>query len=341
MHSKTSATDTGASRQSRGPHCEALRLRTALAAVCAALASIAVAAENTPSAPTPTLSTVVALDPAARENPESIVVDYRGNIYVSLASRGEIRRIAPDGTQGTFATLPAGSGTVNGLVFDGWQNLYAALSSRVAETHGVWRVEADGASKRIAALPVDSGPNGMTFDRRGNLFVADSRLSTIWRVARDSDQAVAWLQSELLAPGAGGQFPIGANGVKFWRGELYVSNTDSNTIVKVPVAIDGSAGAPSVYLTGVRSDDFLFDWRGNLYAATGFKNEIVRVDAAGNRETLLTGANGIDSPSALAFSRERGAPAIYISNLGFLSGMPSVQRLGFTPPSGDHTMRPR
>jgi sugar lactone lactonase YvrE len=341
MHSKTPIVGTRYSRHSHGPRTTPFSLRMTLAAACAALACVAAAAEPTPSAPTPTLSTVVAFDPSASENPESIVVDHRGNIYVSLATRGEIRRIAPDGTQSTFATLPVGSGTVNGLVFDGRQNLYAALSSRVAETHGVWRVEADGASKRIAALPVDSGPNGMTFDRRGNLFVADSRLSTIWRVGRDSDQAVAWLQSELLAPGAGGQFPIGANGVKFWRGELYVSNTDRNTIVKVPVAEDGSAGAPGVYLTGVRSDDFLFDWRGNLYAATGFTNEVVRVDAAGNRETLLTGANGIDSPSALAFSRERGAPAIYISNLGFLSGMPSVQRLGFTPPSGDHTMRPR
>jgi sugar lactone lactonase YvrE len=318
------------------PHNAPARRQAFRASLVATLVAVTATAAADPALQ---ISTTVSFDPSASENPESLVVDRQGSIYVSLARRGEVRKIAPDGTQSALATLPVGSGTVNGLAIDGRQNIYAALASGVAETHGVWRIATDGSTSRVAALPVESGPNGMTFDRRGNLFVADSRLSTLWRIARGSDQAEAWLQSELLAPGTGGQFPIGANGVKLWRDELYISNTDRETIVRVPLAEDGSAGTPSVYLTGVRSDDFLFDWRGNLYAATGFTNEVVRVDAQGDRQTLLTGADGIDSPSALAFSRVRGERAVYITNLGFLSGRPSVQRLSFTAPDGDHAKR--
>jgi sugar lactone lactonase YvrE len=251
------------------------------------------------------IQTIAAFDPSARENPESIVIDRRGNIYVSLATKGEIRRIAPDGSQSVFATLPAGSGTLNGLTIDGRENIYAALGSNDAATHGVWRVAPDGLANLIAALPIEAGPNGITFDRRGNLYVADSRTGSIWRIDRRATEAQRWLQSELLTPLANSQFPIGANGVKFLRNELIVSNTDRNTFVRVPIQDDGSAGTPAVLIDGVRSDDFLFDWRGNLYAATGFTNEIVRVDRQGNREVLLTGADGIDSPSALAFGRTR------------------------------------
>jgi hypothetical protein len=52
------------------------------------------------------LSTVALFNPNAFEAPESVQFDRHGNAYVSLALTGEVRKIAPDGTQTTLAFLP-------------------------------------------------------------------------------------------------------------------------------------------------------------------------------------------------------------------------------------------
>jgi hypothetical protein len=45
------------------------------------------------------LSTVALFNPAAFETPEGVQFDRHGNAYLSMALTGEIRKIAPDGTQ--------------------------------------------------------------------------------------------------------------------------------------------------------------------------------------------------------------------------------------------------
>src|SRR5262249_13367792 len=52
---------------------------------------------------------VASFAPAALETPESVAFDHHGAAYVTLALTGEIRRVAPDGTQSTFAILPLGA----------------------------------------------------------------------------------------------------------------------------------------------------------------------------------------------------------------------------------------
>jgi sugar lactone lactonase YvrE len=46
------------------------------------------------------VETIALFDPAVPETPESIQIDRHGHIYISLAQTGEVRKIAPDGTQG-------------------------------------------------------------------------------------------------------------------------------------------------------------------------------------------------------------------------------------------------
>ena len=55
-----------------------------------------------------TLETLILFNPVQLETPESIAFDVAGNTYISLALIGEIRKIAPDGTQSTLAVLPIG-----------------------------------------------------------------------------------------------------------------------------------------------------------------------------------------------------------------------------------------
>jgi hypothetical protein len=55
------------------------------------------------------VETVANFNPTLLETPENIAIDHDNNKYVSLALTGEIRKIAPDGAQSTFALLPLGA----------------------------------------------------------------------------------------------------------------------------------------------------------------------------------------------------------------------------------------
>lgn len=80
-----------------------MTIRVFLAAAIAALLALAptlVAADGR-------VEEVVAFDPAAAEFPEGITVDKTGDVYVSMTLLGQIRKIAPDGTQSVVATIPA------------------------------------------------------------------------------------------------------------------------------------------------------------------------------------------------------------------------------------------
>lgn len=56
------------------------------------------------------LSTVALFNPNAFETPESVQFDRHGNAYLSLALTGEVRKIAPDGTQTVLLTAAPGIG---------------------------------------------------------------------------------------------------------------------------------------------------------------------------------------------------------------------------------------
>ena len=55
------------------------------------------------------VETIVSFDATKLETPENLVFDRAGNLYISLALTGEIRKIAPNGAQSTFAQLPLGA----------------------------------------------------------------------------------------------------------------------------------------------------------------------------------------------------------------------------------------
>lgn len=272
------------------------------------------------------VETVASFDAASLESPENLAMDSHGNIYVSLVLTGEIRKLAPDGTQSTFASLPLGApplttcgafvGGVTGLAFDHHDVLYAGLASCDAASRGVWRIEPDGDATMLANLPISSLPNGVAY-HKGFLYVADSSLGAVWRVAAGHPgSAEIWSADPLLARPTG-VFP-GPNGVQFFHDELYVSNPDAQTIVVLPIAPNGSAGAAHVHASGVWCDDFAFDMYGALYCGTDPFNTLVRVAPDGSSRVLLTAADGLDGPTSAMFGRFGGdRNNLYITNGAF------------------------
>jgi sugar lactone lactonase YvrE len=270
---------------------------------------------------------------------ESIIADTHGNIFVAIGNTGEIRKVSPDGSQSTVAILPSGTfglqrfqGVLCSIVMDHDGTIYATLVATDAKNRGVWHIAPDGKSKLLAALPSDSGPNGITIDKHGNLFVADMHLDVVWRISRGSNGVEKWLEHDLLKKGWLTILP-GPNGLKFWNGALYVSNSSKGTIVRIPVQPDGSAGEPSVYAEGVSGDDFVFDERGNMYVTTHPFNTIIRVRPDKSRAIIATAAEGIIGPTAAVFGAhpDEKDKLFVINDGGFVNptpgGVPSVVRL--------------
>ena len=106
------------------------------------------------------VQTVALFDASRLETPENIAIDHDNNKYVSLALTGEIRRIAPDGVQSTYARLPLGAppltfcgsffAGLTGITFDEHDNLYANLASCDPGSRGVWKIPATGNRRRAS-----------------------------------------------------------------------------------------------------------------------------------------------------------------------------------------------
>lgn len=268
---------------------------------------------------------VVASFTSAGELPEGIALDRRGNAYVSLgppffvgSDFGAVQRIAPDGERTTLVEFPEGPAPA-GLAVDAFQRVYFAVPDLTGVDVGVYRITRDGA-ERIPGTETMVVPNGLAIGPHGEVFASDSILGQIWRMPRGGD-ARTWIADDLLA--GCGDLP-GANGVAFWRGDLYVANTGKGMLVKIPVAPDGSPGEPEIVagdddcasgdLFGI--DGIAFDVEGNVYAALVLVNQLVRIDPSdGTVTVLLDGSDGLWNPASVDFGTRWGDRTnLYITN---------------------------
>lgn len=270
---------------------------------------------------------------------EGVDVDGAGNAYTSDQVTEIVYRITPGGAVSQFARLfvmdnPGAryAGTL-GLKFSRHGDLWiATLNYLETEKHGIYRVRPDGSSE--LAVPLDPGtvpaPDGLEFDPRGNLFIAEVMEGGLWKVAPGEATATLWLSHDLLAPPPGGVF--GANGLVYKEGAFYVTNTDQGTLVKVPVRPDGSPGEPRIVVSGLQGPDgIILGPRGEFLVACSYGGQLVRIDPSGTVEVLLDAELGY--PTTPAFGKGRGERlTVYLTNfLSAQNGIPSLRKVDLCP----------
>ena len=173
----------------------------------------------------------------------------------------------------------------------------------------------------VPSPPGAAGLNALTFDKHGNVYVSDSFQGTIWKTGSGGGVATAWVSDPLLLPN--GVPPFGANGLAFNNAgdALFVANTSTDLIVKIPVLANGSAGTPKAFSYSVNgADGLIIDEHDNLWICANQADEIVVLDKTGKAISKLGDFNGISSggrPKGLLFpaSLVRVGDWIYVTNL--------------------------
>jgi sugar lactone lactonase YvrE len=180
-----------------------------------------------------------------------------------------------------------------------------------------------GTSSLFASIPGGSGPNALTFDGSGQVYVSDSFQGTIWKIPAGGGTATAWVTDPLLT--TTGTPPFGANGLQFNKAGkiLFVANTGNDTIVRIPVNTGGTAGMPEVFTNSINgADGVVLDGDDNIWVAANQADEIVVVDPTGKAIAKLGDFDGLTRngtpigllfPASPAFSQD--GKDLFVSNL--------------------------
>lgn len=286
-------------------------------------------------------------------SPRGVAVDKAGNVYVSASviigadEYISIWKFTPDGEPSFLAEI--GQGTIGGLMVSAKGDLYIALAAGI--DRGVYRMDQKGNIELLPGSDQIFFANGLAFDNRGTLYITESVSLTgppppfgqggIWRIPRGGTAELCLRDELLTGTGVLGQpVPFGANGIVYYRDDLYVTNTEKETVLRIPVWPDGSLGLPEVWTTlqevpesplaegplPVCGDGIILDVHGNLYVAVLTRSAVVRIDARNlSQETVAAFRIPVDSPlsapldfpASLFFGTGKGErQSLFVTNVG-------------------------
>lgn len=275
------------------------------------------------------VTVVESYDASLGQLPEGVAVSPRGDIYVTLAGTGELRRLDRKTYAGsTLTQFDVGSGFLLGMAFDG-DDLYVVLASFVAETSGVWKVKPNGTKQRVVAFGANEFPNDITFDGEGNMYVTESIGGAVYKVEPGSSERELWVQDPVLVGDVEVSpvpFPIGANGITYddETHSLLVANSQVPALIEIDDD-DGVAGdlwivAAGEHLRG--ADGIALDKNGDVVLVSNFNSTVLHVDrCSGSTTTIADASDGLVFPSTVAFGQHgKDKKSIFVANFGFGAG---------------------
>ena len=244
---------------------------------------------------------------------ENIAVRDDGSILVTAYSENRVYQVGIDGTMRIVATLAQ---PVTGIVVRG-RDTFVCSGSAGKPPWTVFHLDQAENVNAVVTIPDALLLNGFTPFRGTSALVADSYLGAVFEVDLVKKSFRKWLQHELLGKSTDRKAVPGANGIKCFGDAVFVSNTDSGRIIRIPVNSDGNAENPVIVERDLVGDDFAFDREGTLYIATHSGNSVVKVARAGERTMIAGPLQGMAGSTACAFGRTTGdATSIYVTTTG-------------------------
>jgi sugar lactone lactonase YvrE len=241
-------------------------------------------------------------------HPEGVAIGPDGWIWTGNQD-GDILRISPDGV--AMECVGSTGGFILGLAFDGDRALFVCDLRHAA----VFRLDL---SNNTLTRFTDSGiriPNFPYVDRtHDRLLVSDSFASGtpgpgIWSFDLNTGHGDLWYGSDLNF----------ANGLAVRAGDdsIYVCETFAQSITRIPVLKDGSAGAAEAFASNLPGlpDGIAFDAVGQLVVGCYEPSRLLRISPDGKHTDLLIEdltAHTFCHPTNIAFD----GTDLYTANLG-------------------------
>ena len=155
---------------------------------------------------------------AGISNPETMVFDSSGNLFVFNGKGNEIKKIAPSGVKTTIAT----DLDVDGMAVDAFGNLFVSRKSENTNASDgvILKFTPDGRSSVFVSNI--SHPKGLAFDSLGNLYLAYPDRNSILKFTPNGKQTT-------FASGVGHPFRLAFDDV----GNLFVTDVATNSILEI------------------------------------------------------------------------------------------------------------
>jgi sugar lactone lactonase YvrE len=276
----------------------------------AAVALIVPLALALPASAQTHVDVLVALDESAGQNPEGIAIDHQGTIFVSVSPLGDLWRI-PSGSDEpqpfghVDGIVPGRDFGLLGLAVDTVGNVYGAVQSADPDVNGVWRFDrGSGDATRLPGTAQIVVPNGLAFDKRGNLFVTGSINGEVW-VIPWGGSAELFLQDErLTGNGSLGVF-VGVNGIAIHHHTMWLTNTERRTLLMAPIGAPSALSVVANFPEGETPDGLALDVHRNVWVTLNASNSIGRVSPSGSISIVAAG-DPLDFPSSVAFGKSHG-----------------------------------
>ncbi len=216
-------------------------------------------------------------------NPETMVFDSSGNLFVSNGKANSIKRITPLGVKTTFAA----DLDVDGMAVDAFGNLFVSRKSESSNASDgvILKFTPDGRSSVFASNI--SHPKGLAFDAFGNLYLAYPDHNSILKFTPNGQRIT-------FASGIGHPYRLAFDA----SGNLFVTDPTANSIFEI-----SPSGVVSTLATNTSTtqhvNDLAFDSNGNLFVTFGSSVVEFLSDVGGLESVPITvasvpgGAGGI------------------------------------------------
>ena len=190
---------------------------------------------------------------AGISNPETMVFDPSGNLFVGNGKANSIKKITPSGVKTTFAT----GLDVDGMAVDAFGNLFVSRKSESSNASDgvILKFTPDGRSSVFVSNI--SHPKGLAFDSFGNLYLAYPDRNSILKFSPNGERTT-------FASGIGHPFRLAFD----LSGNLFVTDPSANSIFEISPSGVVSIIATSASTTS-RVNDLAFDSNNNLFVTFG------------------------------------------------------------------------